>query len=153
MLHPQSRKRWKIYVDNWNLGEVVDEATARRLLGQASVEQLAVRGACDLWSVPPAPDKSVSRSLCAPTMGSMVGRVRGIALPSLEKLLSHLVLIFLILIRNDVCKTWIQAVLGRWSFDSQHRRACYGVLSHIWGEVTQWRGRGRISSKGSDELV
>ena len=59
-LHPQSRKCWKIYVDNWDFGEVVDEATAKRILGEASVEQLAVREACSLWNVPLAPDKSVT---------------------------------------------------------------------------------------------
>ena len=65
-LHPQFCKWWKIYVDNWDLGEVVDEATAKRILGEASVEQLAVREACSLWSVPLAPDTSVTRSLSAP---------------------------------------------------------------------------------------
>ena len=78
-LHPQSRKWWKIYVDSWDLGEVVDEATAKRILGEASVEQLAVREACSLWSVPLAPDESVTRSLSAPTMGSTVDGVRGVA--------------------------------------------------------------------------
>ena len=53
----------------------------------------------------------------------------------------------------DVSKTWVQAILGRWSFDFQHRRACYGVLSRIWAEITHWKGRRPISPKGGGELV
>ena len=143
---------WKVYVDNFDIGEIMEKAKARKLVGKPSMSQVLYQEALGEYEVPRAEKKSVVRSEKAVTMGSFVDGLRGIASPALAKLLEHVALTAFVLSARRVPQVWVQAAVGRWVFDFQHRRPCFGTLSSIWAEITQWRGRKSLSDQSGDEL-
>ncbi|CAK0897904.1 unnamed protein product, partial [Prorocentrum cordatum] len=151
-LHRLPRAWWKVYVDNVEFGEVVSEAAARDLVGQVSVEQLAVRAALDRWGIRRNETKVVERSPMAVSMGSGVDGRLGRVAPALPKLLLHLALACWVLSRADCGPLWVAAAAGRWCFDFGHRRAAFGTLDAIWKEIASWKGRRPVSRRGGGEL-
>ena len=143
---------WKVYVDNFDIGEIMKKAKARKLVGKPSMSQVLYQEALGEYEVPRAEKKSVVRSERAVTMGSFVDGLRGIASPALAKLLEHVALTAFVLSAGRVPQVWVQAAIGRWVFDFQHRRPCFGTLSSIWAEITQWHGRKSLSEQSGDEL-
>ena len=78
--------------DNFDIGEIMEKAKARKLVGKPSMSQVLYQEALGEYEVPRAKKKSVVRSERAVTMGSFVDGLRGIASPALAKLLEHVAL-------------------------------------------------------------
>ena len=73
-------------------------------------------------------------------MGSFVDGRTGRAAPALKKFFDHLSLTAWVLSSRRVSRLWLQAVVGRWVFDFQHRRPCFGALEAVWSVLPGFHG-------------
>ena len=77
---------WKVYVDNFDVGEIFGHSVAAEVVHTESLSQAVYREALDSMGVPRATDKGgVSRETIGITMGSMIDGISGRAAPSLRK--------------------------------------------------------------------
>ena len=150
---PEDRWWWKIYVDNFDVGEVVLEADLGELVGTVSLSQEAYRVAVGSLGIPLAPSKAVSRNTVGITMGSVIDGMAGRAAPTLAKLFDHLSLTLWLLSRGSVCRMWLQAAAGRWVFNFQHRRPCYAALDRTWSAIPGFAGWRRLPASCGDEFL
>ena len=93
---------WKVYVDNFDVGEIFGHSVAAEVVHTESLSQAVYWEALDSMGVPRATDKGVSRETIGITMGSMIDGISGRAAPSLRKILDHISL-----------TSWVLAA-GRW---------------------------------------
>ena len=143
---------WKVYVDNFDDGEIFSHSVAAEVVHTESLSQAVYRVALNNMGVPRAPEKGVSRDTIGITMGSMIDGIDGRAAPSLRKMLDHISLTSWVLAQSRVCRLWLQAA-GRWVFDFQHRRPCFAALDQIWDEIAQFQGWRPMSTTCADELL
>ena len=144
---------WKVYVDNFDVGEIFGHSMAAEVVHTESLSQAVYREALDNMGVPRATDKGVSRETIGITMGSMIDGISGRAAPSLRKILDHISLTSWVLAQSRVCRLWLQAAAGRWVFDFQHRRPCFAALDQIWEEIAHFQGWRPMSTTCADELL
>ena len=140
---------WKVYVDNFDIGEIFGQNVAAEVLHTESL----YREALDSMGVPRAAEKGASREAVGITMGSVIDSISGRAAPTLRKILDHVSLTAWLLAQPRVCRLWLQAATGRWVFDFQHRRPCFAALDHVWKEIVQFQGWRPISTTCADELL
>ena len=152
-LECSTRWWWKIFVDNFDIGEIVNPSVAAEVTHTVSLSQAVYREALDSLDVPRATEKGTSRETVGITMGSVIDRINGRAAPSLRKILDHVSLTAWLLAQPCVCRLWLQAAVGRWVFDFQHRRPCFAALDHIWKEIVQLQGWRPVSAICADELL
>ena len=143
---------WKVYVVNFEIGEILKKAKARKLVGKPYISKVLYKKALAEYEVPRAEKKSVMRSEKAVTMGSFGDGLRGIALPALAKLLEHVALTAFGLSAGGVPPVWVEAAIVRWAFDFQHRLLCFETLSSTRAEMKQWRGRKSRTDQSGGEL-
>ena len=144
---------WKVYVDNFDIGEIFEQEVAAEVIHTESLSQAVKREALNSLGVPRAAEKGASREAVGITKGSVTDGITGRAAPTLRKILDHVSLTAWLLTQPRVCRLWLQAATGRWVFDFQHGRPCFAALDHIWKEIMQFHGWRPISSTCADELL
>ena len=152
-LHPSERWWWKIYVDNFDVAEIVSHEIIQHYVGTMCESQLVYRDVLKALGIPRAEDKGLCRSLVGITMGSSVDGQAGRAAPSLQKILDHLSLTAWLMSQPKVCRLWVQAAVGRWVFDFQHRRPCFSALDRVWAEIVRLDGWRPLSKQVGDEFL
>ena len=148
---PTSSFVWKVYVVNFDIGEIMKKAKARKLVGKSYMSKVLYKKALPVYKVPRAKKKSVVRSEKSVTMDFGDGS-RGIALSAQAKLLEHVASTAFGPHAGGVPPVWVEAAVVRWVFDFQHRLPCFGTLSSTWAEMRQLRGRNSKSDQSGDEL-
>ena len=143
---------WKVYVDNFDIGEIFEQKVAAEVIHTES-SQAVYREALTSLGVPRAAEKGISREAVGITMGSVIDGITGRAAPTLRKILDHVSLTTWLLTQPRVCRLWQQAAAGCWVFDFQHRRPCFAALDHVWKEIVQFHGWRPISTTCADELL
>ena len=149
---PPPSLSWSVYVDNFDIGEIMSKNKGRKLVGKPSMSKILYKNVFAEYEVPRAKKESVMRSEKANTMGFVGDGLPGIALPGLTKLLEYVALTASVLSAGRVPPVWVQVNFGRWMFDFQHRLPCFGALSSIWAGTTQWLGKKSITDRSNDEL-
>ena len=142
---------WKVYVDNFDIGEIFEQKVRAELIHTESLSQAVYREALKSLGVPRAAEKGISREAVGITMGSVIDGITGRSAPTLRKI--HVSLTAWLLTQPHVCRLWLQAAAGRWVFDFQHRRPCFEALDHIWKEIVHFHGWHPISTTSADELL
>ena len=80
---------WKVYVDNFDIGEIFGQNVAAEVLHTESLSQAVYRETLDSMGVPRAAEKGASREAVGITMGSVIDGITGRAAPTLRKILDH----------------------------------------------------------------
>ena len=78
---------WKIYVDNFDIGEIVGHGVAAEIIHTESLSQAVHRKALDGLDVPRATEKGTSLETVGIIMGSVIDGISGRAAPTLRKIL------------------------------------------------------------------
>ena len=74
---------WKVYVDNFDIGEIFGRGVAAEVTHTESLSQAVYREALDRLGVPRAAEKGTSREAVGITMGSVIDGISGRAAPTL----------------------------------------------------------------------
>ena len=141
-----TRWRWKVYVVNFDTGEIFEQEVGVEIIHTESLSQAVYREALKKLCIPTAAEKGISRE-------AVIDGITGRAAPTLRKILDHVSLTAWLLTQPHVCRLWLQAAAGRWVFDFQHRRPCFAALDHIWKEIVHFHGWHPISTTSADELL
>ena len=144
---------WKVFVDNFDIGEIFGRGVTAGFVHTESLSQAVYREALDSLGVPRAAENGTSREAVGITMGSVIDGISGRAAPTLRKILDYVSLTAWLLAQPRVCRLLLQAATGRWVFDFQHRRPCFAAVDHIWKEIVQFHGWRPISTTCADELL
>ena len=112
-----------------------EQEVGAEVIHTESLSQAVYREALKNLGSPRAAEKGISREAVGITMGSVIDGITGRAAPTLRKILDHVSLTAWLLTQPHVCRLWLPAAAGRWVFDFQHRRPCFGALDHIWKEI------------------
>ena len=99
---------WKMYVVNFDVGEIMKKAKPRELVGKSYISKVLYKKALAEYEIPRAEKKSVMRSENAVTKGSFGDGLWGIALPALAKLLEHVALTAFGLSAGGVPPVWVE---------------------------------------------
>ena len=116
-----TRSWWKVYVDNFDIGEIFGRNVAAEVIHTESLSQAVYREALDSMG---AAEKGASREAVGITMGSGIDGISGRAAPTLRKILDHVSLTAWLLAQPRVCR------LG----------PCFAALDHVWKEIVQFHG-------------
>ena len=100
---------WKVYVDNFDIGEIFGRGVTAEVIHTESLSQAVYREALDSLGVPRAAEKGTSREAVGITMGSVIDGISGRAAPTLRKILDHVSLTAWLLAQPRVCRLWLQA--------------------------------------------
>ena len=106
----------KVYVDNFDIGEIFEQEVGAELIHTESLSQAVYRKALKNLGIPRAAEKGISREAVGITMGSVIDGITGRAAPTLQKLLDRVSLTAWLLTQPHVCRLWLQAAAGRWVF-------------------------------------
>ena len=145
---------WKVYVDNFDIGEIFEQKVAPEVIHTKSLSQAVYREALTSLGVPRAAEKGISREAVEITMGSVIdehhwtSRVNssensGSRLP--RNLAPHAAA------RLPPVATSQRQDAGFLIFSTGGRVS--QVLDHIWKEIVHFHGWHPISATSADELL
>ena len=80
---------WKVYGDNFDIGEIFEQKVAAEVIHTEMLSQAVYREALGSLGVPRAAEKGISREAVGITMGSVIDGITGRAAPTLRKILDH----------------------------------------------------------------
>ena len=126
---------WKVYVDNFEIGEIFEQKVGAELTHTGSLSQTVYREALKSLGVPRAAEKGISREAVGITVGSVIDGITGRAAPTLRKILDHVSLTAWLLTQPHVCRLWSAA------------------LDHIWKEIVHFHDWHPISTISANELL
>ena len=139
---------WKVYVDNFDIGEIFGWGVAAEVFHTESLSQAVYREALNSLGVQRAAVKGAFCEAVGITIGSVIDGISVRAAPTLRKILDHW-----LLAQPRVCRLWLQAATARLVFDFQLRRPCFAALGHVWKEIVQLHGCRPICTTCDDELL
>ena len=130
---PSSVSPWlyRIYLDNFDILEKMDETTAELIKGSPSAEVLAMRAGYEYWGLPRHPKKSVEQQLTAEVQGALIDGVTGKIKPKPSKVLKYVELALLLLNDGRASQKQMQVVCGGFVYCAMFRRAMLGMLNKV----------------------
>eukprot|EP00438_Fugacium_kawagutii_P018174 Skav226118 [mRNA] locus=scaffold1047:61528:65921:- [translate_table: standard] len=135
---PTGSQLHRVYLDNFDELEKVDERTASLISGRASDAVLALRSEYEFWGIPRHPKKSVERSFKAEVQGAILDGRKGCAYPKPEKVLKYTQLGMLLLSSRCCSQKQLQVVAGGLVYMATFRRPLMGGLNKIWTFIEEF---------------
>ena len=129
---PAGDTRWPVYLDNYDLLEIVDHAKVPLIEGKVAPGAQALRQEYEQWGVPRNLKKSVSRSQHCEMQGAQLDGHLGLAYPRESKLLKYTSAGLKLCSQKLVTQKQLQVVCGGWVYFSMFRRPLLGCLNAVW---------------------
>lgn len=130
--HSSSKSLHRVYLDNFDLLEVTDPATAALIKDTPSPQVLALRSTYQRWDVPRHPKKAVNRAVRAEVQGALVLGDVGIVVPKPQKIFQYLCL-GVELVKRGACNLKeLQVVCGGFVYLAMFRRPLLSSLNQVW---------------------
>ena len=139
---PQTRKPWRVYLDNYDLLEKVESTDMVSTRGSVAPGVLALRQEYEVWGVPRNEKKSVQRSNLCEMQGAQVDGVLGVAYPRESKLLKYLAAALKLCQSSSVSQKQAQVVCGGLVYFSMFRRPLLGCLNSVWQFIEDFNNGG-----------
>lgn len=137
---PTSSVLHRIYLDNFDALECVDQATAALIAGTPSAEVLSLRHQYETLGLPRHPKKAVERACRAEVQGALVLGDVGIVIPKPQKLWQYLHLGLELLSRGSVKLKELQVVTGGLVYFAMFRRPLLSALNQVWRFMESLKG-------------
>lgn len=137
---PNSKWLYRIYLDNFDTLELMDEGLASLISGKPSVATLAMREGYLHWGMPRHPKKSVEQELVAEIQGALVDGRTGKVRPKPQKVMKYVELAWLLLRDGWANQKQMQVVCGGFVYCCMFRRAMLGMLNQVWRFITSFEG-------------
>lgn len=138
---------WRVYLDNFDELQKVDQKTAELISNTPSPGVLLVREEYERLGMPRHPKKSVEQALVAEVQGAIVDGRRGIIYPKPVKMLKYLQVVFRLLEDGWANQRQLQVAAGGLVYVSMFRRPMLGLLNSIWGWIESSKGEPPIIRK------
>ena len=129
---PQKADRYRVYLDNFDQLEVVDQKLAAVLKGTVSDQVEAVREEYTSRGLPRHPKKGVSRQLRAEVQGSLLLGDVGIAIPKAQKILQYVGMGINLLAKGECKLKELQVVCGGFVYLTSFRKPLLCALNEVW---------------------
>eukprot|EP00438_Fugacium_kawagutii_P019799 Skav234936 [mRNA] locus=scaffold2677:147840:152458:- [translate_table: standard] len=129
---PSSSRLWRVYLDNFDEMEIVDQETAALIRGSPSPRILAMRQIYEEMSLPRHPAKAVSRQNRAEVQGALILGDVATAIPKPQKVLQYISLGLALLYCGRCTLRELQVVVGGFVYMATFRRPVLGSLNEVW---------------------
>ena len=129
---PLAKSVYRVYLDNFDLLEVVDKETACLISGTPSAQVLSLREAYEELGLPRHPKKAVERQLKAEVQGAVVLGDLGIAIPKPAKVVQYVKLSLELLNVGACTLRELQVVCGGLVYMAMFRRPLLCGLNKVW---------------------
>ena len=144
---PVGAKSFRIYLDNFDLLEKVDQRVASVIKGEVSLDTVNLRQQYSSIGLPRHPKKTVSRDSVAEIQGAMVDGVTGRVTPKPSKVLKYLSLGLQLLNEGFANQKQLQIVCGGLVYCTMFRRPLLGLLNGIWRHILSFEGEPPVVKK------
>eukprot|EP00438_Fugacium_kawagutii_P011158 Skav227732 [mRNA] locus=scaffold3513:12968:18204:+ [translate_table: standard] len=134
--------QWRVYLDNYDLLEKVEQTNLVNLEGTTSPAVLALRNQYEVLDIPRNTKKSVQRAALAEMQGATVNGTEGIAYPRESKIAKYFTMaLHLVDSHRATQKQW-QVVSGGLVYMTMFRRPLLGSLNRVWTHVESYNTAG-----------
>eukprot|EP00438_Fugacium_kawagutii_P013582 Skav223043 [mRNA] locus=scaffold1069:163813:168437:+ [translate_table: standard] len=127
-----SKTLHRVYLDNFDLLELVDRRTAELIKDSPSDQILSLRHTYEQWGVPRHPRKAVERKIRAEVQGALVLGDIGIVVPKPQKVAQYLCLGMQLVARGKCSLKELQIVCGGLVYLAMFRRPLLAALNQVW---------------------
>ena len=133
---PSSELLFRVYLDNFDLIQRVDERTAAVIQGEASLDVLRLRQQYSSLGLPRHPKKAVQQASVGEIQGAMVNGITGRVTPKPEKVLKYFELVLQLVAEGRASLKQMQIACGGLVYCSMFRRPMLGMLNAVWTFMT-----------------
>ena len=144
---PVGDRSFRIYLDNFDLLEKVDQRVASVIKGEVSLDTVNLRQQYSSIGLPRHPKKTVARESVAEIQGAMVNGVTGRVTPKPSKVLKYLSLGLQLLNEGFASQKQLQIVCGGLVYCTMFRRPLLGLLNGIWKHILSFEGEPPVVKK------
>ena len=150
---PSADLLYRVYLDNFDVLELVDRKLAGTLRGEVSAQVLSLRQQYEILGMPRHPKKSVQRQDEAEIQGAWFNGTTGRVTPKPSKILKYVGLGLALLQANRATQKQLQIVCGGFVYCCMFRRALLGMLNAVWKFIVSFEGEPPFISKGLPPVV
>ena len=129
---PSNSSLYRVYLDNFDLVERCDSATASQIKGTASAQVLQLRQDYQTMGLPRHHKKAVERQFKAEVQGALFNGQEGFAMAKPGKIWQYSLLGIELLKRGKATLKELQVVCGGFVYIAMFRRALLGALNSVW---------------------
>ena len=127
-----AKAQYRVYLDNFDLVERFDPATAETLKDQVAPVVENLREQYLAQGIPRHPKKAVARSPLAEIQGAIVDGELGFAQPKASKVCLYCRLAVMLVERGTCTLKELQVVCGGFVYFAMFRRQLLGFLNEVW---------------------
>ena len=127
--------QFRVYLDNFDLLEKLDEDTARLVQGKPAALVERIREAYDEAGLPIHPKKSTQQALGAEVQGAWIDGIKGTVSAKPSKICKYVRLGLELLLQGKASQKELQIVGGGFVYVSMFRRPMLGTLNQIWRSI------------------
>ena len=127
-----AKSQCRVYLDNFDLVERLDPATAATLEGQVADTVLELREQYAVQNIPRHPKKAAVRSPVAEIQGAIVDGVAGFAQPKASKIVLYCQLALMLVQQERCTLKELQVVCGGFVYFAMFRRPLLSALNDVW---------------------
>ncbi len=129
---PTSRALFRVYLDNFDLVQKVDERTALLVQGETSLDVIRLRQQYASLGLPRHPKKAVQQEVQAEIQGAIVNGRSGRVTPKPQKVLKYFELVLHLVADGYASLKQMQIACGGLVYCSMFRRPMLGMLNNVW---------------------
>ena len=131
---------YRVYLDNFDLLEKVDQGLAETIKGTSSVHTAMLRQQYSHLGLPRHPKKAVERQSQAEIQGAWVDGEKGRVSPKPSKVVKYAGLAIQLIRSGRASQKQMQIICGGLVYCSMFRRAMLGMLNGVWGFICSFEG-------------
>ena len=144
---------YRVYLDNFDILQRIDQPLASLVEGTVSPQILALREAYQHWGLPRHPKKSVEQKTVAEIQGAIVDGTTGLVKPKPQKVLKYVELAVKLLQAGRATQKQLQIVCGGFIYCCLFRRALLGTLNAVWMFIIQFNNEPPFILKELPDMV
>ena len=127
-----AKAQYRVYLDNFDLVERLDPATAATVEGQVAKSVEDLREQYAKQGIPRHPKKAVVRSQVAEIQGAIVDGAAGFAQPKASKVILYCHLALMLVQQEGCTLKELQVVCGGFVYFAMFRRPLLSALNEVW---------------------
>ena len=127
-----AKHQYRVYLDNFDLVERFDPATAKAVGGCVAQAVQDLREQYASQGIPRHPKKAVERAPVAEIQGAILDGVEGFAQPKAGKVTLYCRLAVMLVERGSCTLKELQVVCGGFVYFTMFRRPLLGILNEVW---------------------
>lgn len=144
---PSGKVLYRVYLDNFDLLEKVDQGLAETIKGTSSVFTTLLRQQYSHLGLPRHPKKAVARQSQAEIQGAWVDGEKGRVSPKPAKVLKYAGLAIHLIQAGRATQKELQIVCGGLVYCCMFRRAMLGMLNAVWHFICSFEGEPPVVRK------